>query len=204
MTRQAIVDLAQALQDLLGQIDACERDARAVAGGLTDAQLNWQPRDTAWSVGQCIEHLALINVFYLEGMREAVESASRRGTRAFRDLAPSMPGRWFVAQMEPPVRHKVKTLSPLVPPSAVSRAEVLRRYEASHDAYRELVTACAAVDVNRVIVRNPFYRVIRMRMSTVLLVIPAHDRRHLWQARQVLANPGFPGPPPVNETPGPC
>jgi len=193
MTRQEIVDLVPALRDLRRQIEACEREARAIAGDLIDEQLNWQPAPTAWSVGQCIEHLALINVFYLKGMRAAVEVAVRRGTRGFRDLTPTMFGRWFVSQMEPPVRRKVKTLAPLVPPSAVSREDVLGRYEASHDAYRELVEACAAVDVNRVIVRNPFYQVIRMRMSTVLLVIPAHDRRHLWQARQVLAHPGFRG-----------
>ena len=180
------------LQGLLDQIDACEGDARALAGSLADAQLNWQPSDTSWSVGQCLEHLALMNVFYLKDMRTAVDDAVRRGTGGFRALAPTAIGRWFVSTMEPPVKRKVRTFAPLVPPSVVSRDEVLARYEASHGTYRELVTACAAVDVDRVIVRNPFYRAIRMRMSTVLLAIPAHDRRHLWQARQVLADPRFP------------
>jgi len=181
-----------ALQDLLNQIDACERDARAQAGSLTDAQLNWQPSPTTWSVGQCLEHLALINVFYLKDMDTAVRQAASRGTGVFRDLAPTILGRWFVSQMEPPVKRKVTTLAPLVPPSVVSRDEVLRRYEASHAPYRDLANACSAVDVNRVVVRNPFYRVIRMRLSTVLLVIPAHDRRHLWQSRQVLVDPRHP------------
>jgi hypothetical protein len=185
----------QALRDLLSQIDSCERDARAQAGGLTDAQINWQPGGTAWSVGQCLEHLALMNVVYLKDMDAAVRQSASRGTGGFRGLAPTALGRWFVSTMEPPVKRKVTTFAPLVPPSSVSRDDVLRRYEESHEAYRDLVTACAAVDVNRVIVRNPFYHAIRMRMSTVLLVIPAHDRRHLWQARQVLADPRFPQGP---------
>jgi hypothetical protein len=33
---------------------------------------------------------------------------------------------------------------------------------------------------------------VRMRLATALQIIPAHDRRHLWQARQVLARPEFP------------
>jgi len=197
----AVTPVPAPLQDLLDQIDACERDARALAGDLTDAQLNWQPGDTAWSVGQCLEHLALINVFYLKGMDAAVQAAVQRGTSAFRDLAPTVLGRWFVAQMEPPVRLKVQTLASLVPPSAVSRDQVQQRYEASHEAYRDLVKACAEVDVNQVIVRNPFYRLIRMRMATVVLVIPAHDRRHLWQARQLVADPRFPHESPVTASP---
>jgi hypothetical protein len=40
--------------------------------------------------------------------------------------------------------------------------------------------------------QNPFIRVAPLRIATALLVVPAHDRRHLWQARQVTARADFP------------
>ncbi len=43
----------------------------------------------------------------------------------------------------------------------------------------------ARVDVNTVTGPNPFLKLITMRISTVLQIIPAHERRHLWQAAKV-------------------
>jgi hypothetical protein len=36
-----------------------------------------------------------------------------------------------------------------------------------------------------VVFPNRFIPAVKMRLATVLLIVPAHDRRHLYQARQV-------------------
>jgi hypothetical protein len=94
--------------------------------------------------------------------------------------------------LEPPVKQKMKAPKPAVPASSLSLGEVLAAYLASHEPYRRMVHAANDVDVNRVVTSNPFIKVVRVRASTALLVPPAHDRRHLWQARRVLAQPDFP------------
>lgn len=43
------------------------------------------------------------------------------------------------------------------------------------------------LDLNRIRFRNPFIGLLRYSVGTALLVIGAHDRRHLWQANQVRA-----------------
>jgi hypothetical protein len=176
------------LQRLLDQIDACERDAEAVVAGLDDDSVNAAPppaaRVGAWSVAQCIDHLAKTNVFYLRGMTDAVAAHRARGGSAFQGLRPTFVGAWFARSMEPPVKFKVKT--PMPPPGPRHRlGDLVPSFRASHDAYRGLVRAAAEVDVNRVVVPNPFHPVVRMRLSTILLIIPAHDRRHVWQAGNV-------------------
>jgi hypothetical protein len=40
--------------------------------------------------------------------------------------------------------------------------------------------------------QNPFVPLLRFTIGTGLLVINAHDRRHLWQAERVEDAPGFP------------
>ena len=185
--------LAPDLTRLLDQIDAAAADARTLTAGLTDAQANWQPGSgTGWSVAQCLEHVSLATGVYVAHFLPVAERARSGQHRAFAGLHPTWFGRRFVASMEPPARQKIKTFKNLVPPSSIPLATALADYSASHDRYRQLVAIAGEVDTDRVVTVNPFVRAVRMRLSTALLVVPAHERRHLWQARQVLAAPGFP------------
>jgi hypothetical protein len=181
------------LQRLISEIEAAEADARALSAHLSDAQANWQPGAGAgWSVAQCLEHLAMTNGIYVSHFLPVAQRARASHAGSFSGLHPTWFGRWFARSMEPPPRQKIKTFKNLVPPSSIRLATALADYLASHDGYRELVAAAAAVDANRIVTANPFVRGIRMRLSTALLVVPAHDRRHLWQAREVQAAAGFP------------
>ncbi len=181
------------LQRLLTEIAAAADDAGALVAGLTDAQANWQPgHGSGWSVAQCLDHLAKSNAVYTAHFLPVTHRARAAGGGRFAGLRPTWIGRWFVRSLEPPPRQRTRTFANLVPPSSVPIAAAVAAYLASHDDYRRLVAAAAEVDVNRVVARNPFIAAVRMRLSTALLVVPAHDRRHLWQARQVLRQPGFP------------
>jgi DinB family protein len=173
------------LQRLLDEIDRCERDADSLVADLDDATVNWRPPPGgAWSVAQCLHHLAVINEFYLRDCRSYVK-AGRHAGWSFAGLHPTMWGRSFVWWLEPPAKMKTKAASVAQPAPSIPRDQLLPLYKASHAEYRALVHDCADVDVNRVIMPNPFLKSIRMRMATILLVVPAHDRRHLWQAKQV-------------------
>ena len=182
------------LDALVGAVATAAADAVALTAPLSEAQANWQPGGgSGWSVVQCLAHLALSNTTYVSHFLPVAERALAAGGPPFSGLRPTWLGRWFVRSLEPPPRRRIKTFKNLVPPSSMALAEALAAYLASHGQYRRLVTVAAKIDPNRVVTSNPFVSFVRMRLSTALLVVPAHDRRHLWQARQVLATPGFPG-----------
>ena len=177
--------LPQELQRLLDEIDQCEHDAETLIADLDDATANWQPPPGGrWSVAQCLHHLAVINEFYLRNCRGYVNAGRQAGHR-FAGLHPTMWGRSFVRWLEPPARMKTKAAPVAQPAPSIPRDQLLPLFKASHNEYRALVHDCADVDVNRITMPNPFIKRVRMRMATILLVIPAHDRRHLWQARKV-------------------
>ena len=182
------------LQTLIDDVDAVEQDARGLVRGLDDRQANWQPGGgQAWSIAQCLDHLARINGFYVEAVLPRVRRAAEGTPEPFASLAPTWMGRKFVASLEPPVVRRFKAPNARVTPaSQMPVADALASFLNSHTRYRELVRLCAGLDPNRVRVPNPFFKWAWMRVSTVLLVIPAHDRRHLWQARNVLARADFP------------
>ena len=177
------------LQSLIDQIDACERSAVQVVDGLNDEDVNWVPAASTgvskWSIAQCLNHLTLMNEFYLRGWMDALTKAASRGVGTFTSLRPTPFGRWFARSMEPPVRMKLKANQVATPAARFPRAGLVEAYAASHDTYRRLVSAAATVDVNRIVRPNAFIPSVKMRLATVLLIIPAHDRRHLWQAGNV-------------------
>jgi hypothetical protein len=129
-----------------------------------------------------------MNAFYVrESLAVAREAAGRRAGRCDR-VGPTWIGRRFVASLDPPVRRRFTVPSTaMAPDSSLDPAEAVRAFEASHAGYRELLDLCAHCDPNRLRVPNPFFRVVPMRVATILHVIPAHNRRHLWQARNVRA-----------------
>ena len=173
------------LQSLLDQTDACEAEAEQLVEGLDEQQVNQPAANGGWSVAQCLSHLTLMNEFYLRGWPEALAEAARAGRGPFNGLRPTPIGRWFVKSMEPPAKLKTKAIASVAPPAHVPRETLLPAFRQSHDTYRHLVHASAVVDVNRVVHSNAIVKQVKMRLATVLLIIPAHDRRHLWQAAQV-------------------
>lgn len=174
------------LQNLLDAIDAADHRGAAIAARVTDEELQWKPdQGRAWSIAECLDHLATINAIYLRAIRDGVESARRRGWRRRGPAQPGFIGRKFVALLEPPVTRKLRAPEGALPRPMRSRDEILRDYHAAHDEARRLIADCADIDAARATFRNPFVRWIRFSIATGLHVVPAHDRRHLWQAEQV-------------------
>jgi hypothetical protein len=191
-----MTDLPPDVQRVIDQIDEAERAADALVTDLSDEQFRWQPDGgRSWSVAQCLEHLATINVLYETAIRSAVEEARRRTWRRTGPLAPGPFGRWFIGSQEPPVKRRLRAPSTVRPGSTLGREEIMRRYRASHESLKQLVRDAAAIDANRATFPNPFLKFLRVRVATGLRVLPAHERRHLWQAREVTARAEFPGRP---------
>jgi hypothetical protein len=179
--------LPDELQRLLDQTDASEREAEALVSDLSEADVNWQAQPgLTWSVAQCLDHLTVMNEFYLRTFPALIDQARQRGGGRFAGLSPTAMGRLFIANViEPPPRFKTKTPKQAVPRSNLTRAQLVPNFKASHEIYRQMVQSAAEVDVNAITGPNPFFNLVKMRVSTVLLIIPAHDRRHLWQAGNV-------------------
>jgi hypothetical protein len=193
-----MVTLPPDLRKVLQEIDAADAAAEALTAGLTDEQFGWPPDGgRRWSVAQCLEHLATANDVYGRAMREAVQRARSRGWTRSGPLSPGFFGRKFVASLEPPVKRRTRAPGKILPRPQRSRADIVRHYHEAHGRIRDLIPEAAEIDANRATFPNPFFGLIRVRVATAFQVIAAHDRRHLWQAEQVINRRDFPGPAPT-------
>ena len=178
-----------AIEGLIAEIDAVSADARRLWGELPAERLLARPTADAWSPAENLEHLSLTAERFLPGLREGLETIRRDGRRSHGPLKPDLIGRFFRWVLEPPVRLRVKTTQPFEPllREDASPEAVLERFLALQDELREL---CASVDgwaADRVKVTSPFAKNVRYSLYSALIIIPAHARRHLWQARRAAA-----------------
>jgi DinB superfamily len=169
------------------QLDAAEREARAVVAGLSDARGAWRSHAGSWSVAECLDHLATANRVYLRAMAPSAARARERQRWRRGPAVPGLIGGWFVRSLEPPVRVRSKTKAPALirPRSSPPLDDALVSFLASQDEVRAFLRAYADIDLRGVRFPNPFVKGVRFSLATGLHVIPAHERRHLWQAWRV-------------------
>ena len=161
-------------------------DGRAVVAGLSDPQLNWRPGPGRWSVAECLAHLNHSVSKVLPALDQAVDSGRSRGLLASGPFRYGWFARLMVASMEPPPRYRMR--SPKIfrlAPADYSSASLLPQFLAVRDRLAERVRASDGLDLKRVIVISPVSRFIRMPLGAYLGFLLAHERRHIWQARNV-------------------
>jgi hypothetical protein len=186
--------LPEDIQEILIALDDNDRQAEAVARGLDDERFNWRPDERSWSVAQCLDHLNVANRVYLAPMREALEQARQAGAARRGALRPGVVGRWFVASLEPPPKRRLPAPKKIVPAARKGRTEVMAEWGRTQGEVKELLREAAGLDLNGTRFVNPFIPLVRFSVATGFQVIAAHERRHLWQAGRVKANPRFPAP----------
>ena len=176
--------------ELLRELDAADQRATHVAGGLSVAQLNWRREDGQWSVGQCLEHLAMANEVYLSAIERALAG---RPERVVPEVTPGWLGRWFLRNVVEPTPTTARRRAPrkITPPSQVDRA-ILDRFHRTNVTACDVVRRASRLDVNHIRFKNPFIPMIRFTAGTGLVILATHQRRHLLQAEGIRATPGFP------------
>ncbi len=172
---------------ILNDMAANEGAAADAVRNLSDWQLNWQQvPGTTWSVAQTLDHVALTNNMYVGAMLKAVAAAPRPTRLWSGRITPGYFGQKFIENLEPPVKRvKVKAPKEVIPASRKTADEVLTAFADSHRGIRQVIDESTGMDLNEITFVNPFARLLRPRLGTGLLILMAHERRHLWQAANI-------------------
>jgi hypothetical protein len=166
---------------------AVQSDAQALIANLTEAQGAWRPHPAAWSVAECLDHLAATNRIYIRAMQPSADAARAANKLRRRPAVPGFLGAWFVRSLEPPAKIKTKSPKSIKPRTAPALADACAAFLVFHAEAQNFLRANADLDLAAILFPNPFLKGLRFSLATGLHVIPAHERRHLYQARTVLA-----------------
>ena len=179
-------------EELVAELERQSAQAEALATGLSDAALNWQPNGgKSWSVAQCLDHLVIMNRMYVKALQDAV--ANNRDQLEPRKV-PIQPSGWFtrlfIGYEEPPPKIKLPAPKKISPPSQLTGA-VVEEFRGAAEGVRRFRAPVGRNRSRRPAVKDPLFP-LHLTADTQLLIIAAHNRRHLWQAEKVKKNAGFP------------
>lgn len=160
---------------------------------VPERALRWRPNEQKWSVLGHVAHLCLVNERYLSVVEAHVEDV--RAANAPRSDGPyrhPLIARWFTSTLEPPPKRRVRTLASMVPDPGAEASDVLPRFRSAQRELLRLMRSARGYDLGRVRFSSPFASILRLSLGTAFASLLAHNRRHLWLIRELLAWDGFP------------
>jgi hypothetical protein len=184
--------LVSELADVRRQLEAVNEDARDLIAGLSDDQFNWRPEASQWSIAECLDHLSVTNRELMKAMRDGIGRARSQGLLGPGPFRHGWLGNFFVRSMEPPAKRKFKAPGKFSPRPGMTLDEVAGGFFATQDEAAGLIESANGVHLARVKIVSPVSRWVKYSLGQAFALLAAHERRHLWQARQVRNHPQFP------------
>jgi len=169
---------------------ANDETAKRLLAGLAKEQLNWRSAPDSWSVGQCLEHLCIMNEVYLPPISATLKE---KPDSPVEQITPGWFGGWFIRNFAEPTSGSRRVRAPAkIRPASQVEVSVLDRFLSGNQSCRDLIVRAGSKNVNRIRFWNPFIPGFRFTIGTGLQIIVSHERRHLLQAERVRDAANFP------------
>lgn len=168
------------------------RELEALVSRSSPRQIAWRPSPDRWSVAHCVEHLARTAEQYLPALRRSIRGARARGATGRGPFRYGPLSRWLVRALEPPPRRRLSAPRRFRPTAAPDVGEAMRAYLEGHAALEGCIREADGLHLARATLRSPAFPLLRLPLGQAFAVLAAHERRHLWQARELTRHPEFP------------
>lgn len=167
------------------ELQQITREYQSSFEDLSEAQLNWKPNAQQWSVGQIIDHVITTNAAFFPVLAELKAGTYQPHFNARFGFLVNFFGNLVLGAVQPEAKRKVKTAPVFEPRQSQIPADILVRFKA-HQARLEKEIESSAGILEKV-VSSPMNRAVVYRVGRAFEILVAHERRHLQQAKGVLA-----------------
>lgn len=181
--------LHQTLGEVVERVESDRALLLAASRELTQMQLDFQPAEDRWSIGENLDHLALVE----KGIGRLISMKVAEAQKSEKPVAIETPSQ--LASLDaydiPNNQRKIKVPDPkLAPRHGIAKDELFARLDASRNELRKSFAALAEYDLAAHTFPHPVFGEINLYQW--ILFIGHHERRHLNQINSVLADPRFP------------
>jgi hypothetical protein len=183
--------LSSELAELDRQFSAAKTEASSLVSGLELPQFNWRPSPHSWSIAQCLMHLNIVGDRYVHVLETTLAEAKAQGGTAQGPFGYGWLGKWILKNTEPPPTRKSKAPRSTRPTDDQPVKAVLPTFVHLQGQLAAQLEEANGLDLARIKVPAPGLP-FKFNLHLTFAWIAAHERRHLWQARQVRDNSAFP------------
>jgi len=171
------------LETVVRQVKDMTLAAQSLVAGHSQSDLETSLEPTSWSVAQCLDHLALTTIAFVPAISNAIARAPRLGTD--RPLTTGVLTRLLIRNLEPPYRLRFRVPPPLAPDHRDFKW-AWSAFEESQTRLAKTIGSAAGLAIDRVKITSPVPGRFSHNAYGGLLMLTAHQRRHLWQIDRLL------------------
>lgn len=188
-----MIDSVQKEQELPPRLLALRDELRktleralTLAENASPESWTYDPAPGRWSVGACIEHLNATSLAFVPLLESTIGELRRQHRVSDGRYRMDVMGWVLCRSNEPPVRIKFRTKKQFDPPVVGDRDDVMREFDRLQSELFRLIGESSGLAIDRVKIRSPFDERVRYNVYSAFRLLAAHQRRHLWQAEQVV------------------
>ena len=183
------------LSDWLTELARLNDEVRCTLEPLSEAQFSWRPGPGRWSIGECLDHLAITGALALGNVLPILAQGRAEGRAGRPPFKYGLLGGWFVRTMERPGRRGMPSPANFVPPATTAKAAVLGKLYSVNRELERAIRSSEGLALDRLKAPSSAKGAgwLRLNVAAWFAATLAHERRHLAQARRVREAPGFPG-----------
>jgi hypothetical protein len=174
------------LEEVKQELEKATCVVQKLAAPLTEEVWARRPGEGRWSVAECVMHLNITSQAFLPRLREAIEDGRARNVRGEGPFKLDFGGWMLTKLLEPPYRLKVKTAPSFSPVAAEPKEKVLGEFEDLQQQVLSCIREAHGLAIDKLKIPSPFAKNMKYSVYSTFRIIPAHQRRHIWQAEQVI------------------
>lgn len=174
------------LREVEQELAATTTRAARLVDQVDEAAFGWRPAPGCWSIAECLVHLNLATIAHLPLIDEALQIGRLLPVTRPRRFRRDMTGWLLCLLAEPPYRRRLRTTPRFVPQGNGNRAEVLAEFVRLQQELTTRVYHAEGLDLASVSIVSPLDGRLRYHLYSCFRLLPTHQRRHLWQAEQVM------------------
>jgi hypothetical protein len=182
-----MIEIANDVATHVADFRSAKQYALAFQSSWPSEILLQRPSANSWAPIECYDHLVVVGHLYLTRIR--AEYAQHRSDHS---AEPPFHHRWYMTKiiqlMEPPYRFTMNTPRGFDPRplSELQVEDVIQQYITLQDTWIDLLRQHREVPLDKLKISSPVSSLIRMNLSEAYAFVAAHQRRHMWQADQVV------------------
>ena len=174
-----------AIEGYLDQLLSIRQEVPGLVANLSEEQFGWTPGPKRWSMALCFDHLNATARAFVPAIDSAIKDARARGLTGPGPFRHPLFERLFLRSTEPPPGLRFPAPRVLAPAPGKAMAEILSEFTDWQDRIDERIRLADGLDLRRARARSPAFPLFAWSLGSLFAITLAHERRHLWQARQI-------------------
>lgn len=180
------------LPSVIARINRVTDDATQTFSALSEAQLNWQPSASQWSIAQCLDHIITSNETYFPVFEAIIDGNYSPKLLEKIPLLPEWWGKLLIKSLDPANTKKSKTFPVFQPRQSDIPLTIVEDFAAHNAELIQYFEKLDAVSLHQIIITSPAANFVTYSLRDTVYILTNHEERHVLQAKNVMALSEFP------------